>query len=339
MSQRATKASEARQGWLYLGKLGLLAFTVLCCLVALKHFTEHRLAPRNFGIGGALYQPRLDLLLLGSSHTRKAYDMRLLEKDTGVMASFQIAYDGTDLTVISQMLDYLAARPEHCPRFLVVEAYGAFLARKPDLQDPRYYSDAPPALKTAILRTYFSGRSYRSAFADVFDLVVNRGNEEIVTHPFYSPIVEKGSYKGGRTDFYFRGLSPEEFRALKATTNGNLPDPAQLSALYHIIEVTRSHGIAAMFIDPPLPQPISSIPDIQILKRRYREILAGRGVPYVDGDVGFPIDDPSLFSDNNHLSSKGREEFTSRIAVELRAWMMEPQRLSALPGRHGAANP
>jgi hypothetical protein len=94
-----------------------------------------------------------------------------------------------------------------------------------------------------------------------------------------------------------------------------------------------------MFIDPPLPQPISSIPDIQILKRRYREILAGRGVPYVDGDVGFPIDDPSLFSDNNHLSSKGREEFTSRIAVELRAWMMEPQRLSALPGRHGAANP
>jgi hypothetical protein len=38
-------------------------------------------------------------------------------------------------------------------------------------------------------------------------------------------------------------------------------------------------------------------------------------------DQGFPINDPSLFSDNNHLSSKGRDEFTLRIAVEIKSWL------------------
>ena len=313
--------SETRQGWFYIGKFAVSAFAILFCLVALKFFTEHRLAPKNFGLGGVLSEPKLDLLLVGSSHTRKSYDMRLLEKGTGITASFQLGYDGTDLTMISQMLDYLVARPGHCPRYLVVEAYSTMLARKPDLQDARYFYDAPPSLKREIIRSYLADRSYRSAFLDIFDLVVNRGNDEIVTHPFYSPIVERGSYKGGRTDLFFPGLSPEEFRKLEVKPQANVPDPAQLSALYRILAVTRSHGIAVIFIDPPMPQPVSSGRDIQLLKKDFGEILSAQHIPYIDGDQGFPINDPSMFSDSNHLSSKGREAFTSIVSVELKSWM------------------
>lgn len=115
MSDLKMNSSKTRQGWTYLAKLALAAFAILFCVVTLKFFTEHKLAPSNFGLGGALAQPRLDLLLIGSSHTRKSYDMRLLEKETGVDDSFQISYDGTDLTLTSQILDYLAARPELPP--------------------------------------------------------------------------------------------------------------------------------------------------------------------------------------------------------------------------------
>jgi len=321
MNRPTKKNSAQRQGWIYLGKLVIIAFGILSCLVALKFFTEHRLAPRNSGISGALAQPRLDLLLIGSSHTRKSYDMRLIDKGTGVPASFMITYDGADLVVISQILDYLVTRQDHCPRYLVVEAYSAMLARKHDLQDPRYYFDSPPPLKMTILRSYQSEQGHWATILNDFDLVVNRGNDQIITYPFSAPIVENESYKGGRTDFYFLGLSAREFAALKLDLDSNLPNPAQLAAVHHIIDVARSHHIELIFIDTPMPQPVSSNPDIQKLKKNFREILAARQVPYIDGDQGFPIDDPSLFSDKNHLSSKGREEFTKKIIVVLNSWM------------------
>jgi lysophospholipase L1-like esterase len=103
--------------------------------------------------------------------------------------------------------------------------------------------------------------------------------------------------------------------------SGNVPNPDQLAALDHIIRTARNHNIPVIFIDTPMPQPASSNPVIQLLKQDYKEILAARGVAYIDGNLGFPAGDPELFSDSNHLSSKGREEFTSRISVVLKAWM------------------
>jgi hypothetical protein len=321
LSQAAKNESEARQGWTYLGKMAIAVFAILTCLATLKFFTEDKFAPKNSGLGGALAQPRLDLLLVGSSHSRKSYDMRLLEKQTGVANSFLIAYDGAELSTISQMLDYLVARPEHCPRYLVVEAYSSFLARRPDLQDPRYFADAPPSLKLTILHSYLAEWGYRSALLDIFDLVVNRGNEEIITYPVYAPIMESRSYKGGRTDFYFPGISVSEFTVLKAKVNGNVPNPSQLSAFYHILDLARTHHIAVIFIDTPLPLPVSVNPDIQALKNDFKQILGARHISYIDGDQGYPIDEPELFSDSNHLSSKGREEFSRRISIVLKAWM------------------
>src|SRR5208337_4748239 len=214
--------------------------------------TEHRLAPRNSGISGVLAQPKLDLLLIGSSHTRKSYDMRLIDKGTGVPASFLISYDGADLVVISQILDYLVTKPDHCPRYLVVEAYSAMLARKPYLQDPRYYFDSPPPLKMMILRSYQSEQGYWATILNDFDLVVNRGNDQIIAYPFSAPIVESESYKGGRTDFYFPGMSAKEFGMLGLNLDSNLSNPAQLAAVHHIIDVARSHHIELIFIDTPM---------------------------------------------------------------------------------------
>jgi hypothetical protein len=36
----------------------------------------------------------------------------------------------------------------------------------------------------------------------------------------------------------------------------------------------------------------------------------------------FPTGDPALFADSNHVSSRGRTEFTNRISGTLKSWVM-----------------
>ena len=315
--------SSPREGWLYVARLVSFAAGVLFCLAFLKFLTEHRLAPKNFGLGGALSQPKLDLLLIGSSHTRKSYDMQLLDRLTGITRSFLIGYDGTDLCTIFQILNFMAATPEHCPRHVVIEAYSAFLARKPELEDPRYYADAPPSLKMTIIGAYFSQHGYRSSVFDMFDLVVNRGNEEIVTYPIYSLVLRRNSYKGGGAGITFPGVSAEQFKQFTAGAITPRPDWAQVRALNQILDLAARHRMSVIFVETPIPKPVSSVPGIQALKSKFGELVAVRHYRYIDGDRGFPTDDPSMFSDSNHLSSAGREVFTSKIAVELKSWIAQ----------------
>ena len=316
-------ASEitAPHGWFYVAKLVAAGFAILLCVATLKFFTEHKFTSANSGFEAALSQPDLDLLLIGSSHTRKAYDMQMLEQATGDRSLFLVSYDGVDMISIAQMLDYMASKPGQCPRHVVVEAYGAMLGRGFDLQDPRYFAEAPPSMKVQILHSYVAGRPYRSAFLDAFDLVVNRGNDEILAFPLYAWAQKVDSYKGGRTAFNFPGVTPEQFQQLRAKYYATTPNPDQVAALNHIMDLASSQHIALIFVDTPMPEPAGSDPVIASLRKDLQNAVIARGFPYIDGNHGFPIDDPSLFTDSNHLSSKGREVFTAKIAIQLKTWL------------------
>ena len=321
IAQPAPGKVATRHGWFYLCRLAAAAFGILLCLVTLKFFTEHKFTTQYAGFQAALAQPQLNLLLIGSSHTRKSYDVRMLEQQTGEHSLFLVSYDGLDMISIAQMLDTMAAAPGHCPRHVVVEAYGAMLARPFDLQDPRYYAEAPPALKLAILREYVAGRPAASSFLDVFDLVVNRGNDEIVAFPLYAWAQKLDSYKGGRSGFSFSGMTADQFGRLKAQYYATTPNPAQIAALNHVMDLAASRNIALIFIDTPTPGPVSSDPVMQLLRQDFRQLVTSRGFPFIDGNQNFPVNDPSLFSDSNHMSSKGRDEFTASIAAPIKAWL------------------
>jgi hypothetical protein len=321
VAQHAASQAATRHGWFYLCKLVAAAFGVLLCLVVLKFFTEHKFTSSNAGFEAALAQPQLDLLLIGSSHTRKSYDVQMLEQSIGGHSLFLVSYDGLDMISMAQMLDVMAATPGHCPRHIVVEAYGAMFARPFDLQDPRYYADATPSMKIAILHAYVAGRPFTSSFLDVFNLVVNRGNDEIVAFPLYAWAQKIDSYKGGRSGFNFPGMTAEQFSQLKAQYYAAAPNPAQVAALNHVMDLAASHNIALLFVDTPMPGPVSSDPVMQNLRRDYRNLVTARNFPFIDGNQNFPVNDPSLFTDSNHLSSRGRDEFTARIAAPLKAWL------------------
>jgi hypothetical protein len=316
----AASQATVRHGWFYVGKLVAAALAILLCLVTIKFFIEHKFTSASAGFEAALAQPRLDLLLIGSSHTRKSYDMQLLEEETGVQSLFLVSYDGVDMTSMSQMLDYMASRPGRCPRHVVVEAYGVLLGRRPDLQDPRFFVEAPPSMKLEILRSYIAGRPYFSAFLDAFDLLVNRGNDEMLAFPLYAWAQKMDSYKGGRAGFNFPGMTPEQFQQLRAKYYDPTPNPDQVAALNHIMDLAQSQHVGLIFVDTPMPAPVASNPVVASLRSDLKDMVTARGFPFIDGSQGFPNDDPTLFSDGNHLSSKGREEFTARIAGPLKLW-------------------
>src|SRR5579863_10355412 len=105
MTANRARTSAARF-WLI---LVLSCFVPLLILAVFKFTFEHRFAPKNMGIEGFLAQRNVGLLLIGSSHTRQGYDVARLEEETGVPA-FLIAYDGTDLVAIDQIVSYLIDR-------------------------------------------------------------------------------------------------------------------------------------------------------------------------------------------------------------------------------------
>jgi len=302
----------------YLTALFALAIIPLCIFASLKYLVEDRFAPTSRGIHGALSHPESEILFIGSSHTRRSYRIDLMEKQIH-MPGFLVSYDGTDLVTISQELQQICTR--YTPKYVVIEAYGAFLASRHDLQDPRLFFDAPPKLKTEISRSYFETHKTLSGAMNILALFVNRGNEEIITYPIDHRLQQSLSYRGGVRNVFIPGSDVASFNSYRSGATSDVPDAGQIAALHEMIDFARARHISLIFIDPPMPAPVIADAKIQRLKQVFRTTLTSLSQTYIDGDDGFPTENPELFMDNNHLSSAGCELFTLRSSQAIEAWM------------------
>jgi hypothetical protein len=315
LTESPSRISPAR----FVAFLLIVCFVPLFALAFLKFECEHWFAPKNMGIGGLLADDKTQLLLIGSSHTRQSYDVKKLEDETGVPA-FLVAYNGMDLVAIDQIISYLIAQ-NRCPGHVVVEGYSALLAKKPDLEDPRLFFDSPPALKRTFLATYVAEHERPKAYFDAIDLAVSRGSESLLTYPVNRLLLQHLSYRGA-TEKVTPGVDPTDFVNFRIRDElSSSPNPHQLAALNHLVEITSARGIHIFFIDSPMPSPIVADSRIRALKADYRQLTRERNVPYIDGDAIFPNTDPALFMDTNHLSSAGRDLFTHMVADILRDWL------------------
>jgi hypothetical protein len=307
---RARKVNETAQ---YFAILILAPVLLLACWIGFKLGFENRFSGRNAaGYSGLVAGPKPSLLFIGSSHTRQSYDAEAIEADTGKSA-FVLSYSALDLNSMDVLLRELLPDPSHRPAVLVLEAYSAKLGRYPEIGDPRLFFDAPPGLKLKILENYLHYHPGFSSWLDVFDLVVNRGTDQIVTYPLNSRVLAGMSYKGSYRGHTIQGLTLAEFHSLQADIPPGTPDPYQLAAFRDIVSLTRQYGVKLVLAESPMPQPISSRPEIQSLKAAFREQAGKFNLPYLDGDAIFPIDEPMLFADESHVSTAGRALYTARM--------------------------
>ena len=264
------------------------------------------------GYSALLAGPPPSLLFIGSSHTRQSYDAEAIEADTG-RSAYVLAYSSLDLNSMDVILHSLLPNPARRPAILVLEAYSAKLARAPEIGDPRLFFDAPPALKLKILQNYLRYHPGFSSWLDVFDLVVNRGTDQIVTYPLNARLLAGMSYKGSYRGHTIRGLSATEFWSLQGELPSASADPAQLAAFRDIVALTRQFGIKLVLAESPMPLPISSRPEIQSLKAIFRDQARTFDLPYLDGDTIFPIDQPAMFADESHVSTAGRALYSTKM--------------------------
>ena len=296
------------------------AILLLAGLVAAKFEFSDRLGPRSPGVSGFYRHAPVDLLFVGSSHTRQGYDARELERATS-MSVYLVAYNGFDLASAEPLIADLLANAATRPKVLVVEAYSLFLARKEGLQDPRYYFDSPPRWKKRIITNYLGSSERSGKYLDVFDLAVNRNNELILTYPLNARLTASLSYNGASTGRGRPGVTAAQLAAFRPVLDGRVEVPAQLAALRRIVEDCRARHLPLYFIEPPMPAPISGLDVTQRFKRRFREELSSADVPYLDGDDGFDLSDPALFADSNHLSSAGAVLFSQKVGSLLVRWI------------------
>jgi hypothetical protein len=292
---------------------------LMLLLVTLKFLLEDRLAPTDGGIHGVLQQQRVDLLLVGSSHTRQGYDAKLLESLTGASA-FIVAYNGLDPVGMLPLVRAILANPQHHPKLLVIEANCVHLAHLPDVEDPRLFFDSPPAVKAQLIAAYLRTHHYdRESYFDVFSLAVNRGNDAIATWPFLHWIMSNLSYHGGYLGKNMPGLDRVAFNQLHIPIDAGRPNPEQLAALHMIIALAKMNHVPLVLADTPAPAPVEAQPVMAAMRQEWQRLAAVEAVPYASGIDGFSNTDPALFNDSNHLSTAGRTLYTRLFAASLPA--------------------
>ncbi len=289
-------------------------------LVAAKFTCEHRLAPLNSGLQGALALSPLDVLFVGSSHTRQSYDVHALEKSLHGSA-FLVAYNGLDYQTMTVIVPALLANRKGPPKVLVIEGYCMSLVRTGGMEDSRMFFDAPPAMKVELMRQYLAEGATWQRYLDLFDLAVNRDNELLLMHPAYSRLTSWLSYRGGYAGKNVPGLPSFDGVYLNIPTSPSSPE--QEAALVSVIKTAKQHNVRVLCLESPMPGPAERQGTVIRLKARLAQILREQDVPYLDGAIGFPVDDPKLFGDSNHLSTEGRALFTE-IAARFIAQTQQP---------------
>lgn len=299
----------------------ILSFSLATILIVsgiggLRFYRSQHFGRADAGIEGALAHSPIDILFIGSSHTYLSYDVAAVERVTGRRA-YLIGYNGLQLTSMAPVIRYLVGSAVVKPKQIVVEAYSANLAAAPGITDSRLYFESPPPLKRLIVASYLRQHPGTQGYTDVFDLIVNRGNEQILMYPITSRVSGRNTYHGAGLISASQGVSSERFSKFHAHVSQGVPNAYQLAALQEIIGIGRDSGVQLLFVESPMPAPVSQSRPIQDLKRVFRDNLASARLPYLDGDTVFPINDPALFEDDNHLSGAGRQRFTSVVAQML----------------------
>ncbi|HXH73674.1 MAG TPA: hypothetical protein VNJ08_01820 [Bacteriovoracaceae bacterium] len=314
-----TASSTFSSSWLIkhtLLGLGIIAILTGSVLLTKSHLSSY-FAPTSYGIGGLLKVKEIDLLFIGSSHTRQSYNVALIEKKCNCKA-YALAYSGMDPHLMYIYLSYLKTRNDLKIKKIVFEAYSFKLIADPSLSDSRIYSEAPFELKLKLLES-ISSNVPGMDFRKLFNLVVNENNESLIAAPVANYALDLVSYKGGYKNKVTGSLSEKEFSELHKVVSNKLKyieNDIQIQSLKKIQDLYNSTKI--IFVDPPMPEPITHNAITSKAMIRYKEIIEGMGYKYLAPWYGLErARKPSNFQDWNHLSNIGRDIFSEEIVDKL----------------------
>ena len=236
--------------------------------------------------------------------------VELIEKNHPVSA-YCLSYSGINPALVSEMLNYILNKTDIKIKTVVMEAYPYKILVPFEIQDTRVFTDSPAALKSSILASFTHNRNVK--IADIFELVVTSDNESLITYPINNSIIERFYYKGGYIRKFLPGL--KTFSNRDVLPSVNLFSKLQSDSYIEIAALCKIKGINLIFVEPFLPSHTQGCATYKYAKDVLLKTVSPTKCTFVESKaVSLDSNDPELFSDDLHLSSKGRELWTRDIA-------------------------
>lgn len=285
-----------------------VAFIIIAAAVAFKNVYSCEMPIRNRGIHDAIKTGDLDILFIGSSTFRANIDMPSMDEAYNGRV-YDISYGGNQLVATAIQYDEIKRRSGNNYGLMVFELGPMMLTQEVALSDTRVIWDLTWEGKKALWDSMYAAGN--TDFPMMYEYFVTSGMDDLITFPVTEPFYGTRYYKGAKTDETTSPgkvvLEGEEF-----DISGKTLIQAQADAVADIISECRRDGQEFIFLESPCYYRLQKDPTFMKYREEYIRILDENNAPYILAtDVDFDSSDPELFEDMNHMSAKGRREYTA----------------------------
>jgi len=279
----------------------------------------------------------IDVIFLGSSHARFAFDTKTFDKSLGVK-TFNLSSSGQ-----TPVIGYYALKEAlkyQKPKLLVYETYWRIMGTSDNISpaDSVYYYIKGFDTKLEILSNLYREKNfssflmqalcktykYREGFIPAVSCIT-RG--DFIKTQNSSDGNVKYKYFTYYTDGFFGSdivASNEKLYKtnpfINAGTNFKL-DNEQIEYFNKTIELCKKNNIKVLMVTAPLPSPsMKFIKDYYTYHSRFMEIAESFGIQYIDynqENVKSNKFKNELFYDSNHLNMKGTEFLDNLLIPEI----------------------
>ena len=285
-----------------------VAFIIIAAAVAFKNVYSCEMPIRNRGIHDAIKTGDLDILFIGSSTFRANIDMPSMDEAYNGRV-YDISYGGNQLVATAIQYDEIKRRSGNNYGLMVFELGPMMLTQEVALSDTRVIWDLTWEGKKALWDSMYAAGN--TDFPMMYEYFVTSGMDDLITFPVTEPFYGTRYYKGAKTDETASPgkavLEGEEF-----DISGKTLIQAQADAVADIISECRRDGQEFIFLESPCYYRLQEDTTFMKYREEYIRILDENNAPYIlSTDVDFDSSDPELFEDMNHMSAKGRREYTA----------------------------
>ena len=293
----------------------IAALFVIAAAVGFKNVYSCEMPIRNRGINDAIKTGDLDVLFIGSSTFRANVDMPMMDKEYDGRV-YDISYGGNQLVATSIQYDEIKRRSDHRYGLMVFELGPMMLTQEVALSDSRVIWDLSFEGKRELWESMYDAGN--TDFPMMYEYFITSGMDDLITFPVTEPFYGTRYYKGAKTD-----ETPSPGQDVLEREEFDISDKtlveAQAEAVVNIIRKCREDGQEFLFLESPCYYRLQEDPTFKKYREEYIKLLDENGAPYIlASDVDFDSKNAEFFEDMNHMSAKGRREYTAKLIGALK---------------------
>ena len=309
----------------------LASLVLICGFVPVKKLlmTNAMKKTAEYGMSRLISDGQINQLFLGSSMFRQGIDSVVIGEKSAKSA-YLLSYNGNQPCLEAMQLAYLI---EHGVQIdtLVVDMYAYTLVSDVTLSDNRLFLDTDFDYMMELYR--LMAENGKAGIKGLFEMAVTANNELFLTWPVSYPLINT-RYRNGSSTAVNEGKTAEYLEGLPINTENTTLTAVQVQGLSDMIRLCRENSINLVFVETPKYQKTALNKAYQENMTQYMTLLAAENVRMIVSNetyaayleagnaedaaliesYEFNNDNAAYFQDLIHLSTAGKEMFSTSLA-------------------------